>query len=579
MSAMQPYMGTTTGPVETLPTDEVKPQELEETGVASLRADLVCLLVIVLGFAGVLLAINPQHDYPIIDDWIYSDSVQSMLQTGQFTMPDQSQANLAGLIYWGAAWTKLFGFSISTLTYSTLALVLAGLLAFYGICRLARIPPAGALLAVGLLAANPLFLHLSYSFMTDVPFLALMLIACYFYMLGLRQGARLPFLWLVLAGLTAGWAFLIRQLGALIPAGFFLYLVIEGLPQRRWRWKEGLAVALVPGLIVAGWWLLMHDVPPSSAARSGAGWSSAFVMKEAWLRVILLRILYILPLAGLSALAALKFRRARLWLVGLWIAIVVVGMLWSNSVGETWLIQHEPPFTFQLGPISIEMPRQAYAFGGDGNIVRVDGIDFYEYTQQSIWTPEVWHALFAIGAVLGALLLAKMTDIAMDGLGALWRRWQVSPVMGFYLAGLFVFAVTVTLSGTFFDRYLLALLPFLLVMIMRGVRAWGRMAWTYSIVALVVLFTFSAVLKLDAMDHTNARWQAATWLTSHGTFPGAGYDYNRGIWAVDRPYQVADVQLPNFRVEATFPYLSRLSGFTTRYVIAQSREDTLRLGK
>jgi 4-amino-4-deoxy-L-arabinose transferase-like glycosyltransferase len=576
---MEPYMGVATEPAGTLAADEVEPQEVEEIGRESRRADLVCLLVIVLGFVGVLLLINPQHDYAIIDDWIYSDSVQAMLQSGQFDMPDQSQANLAGLTYWGAAWSKLLGFSTTTLTYSTLALALAGLLAFYGIARTMRVPPAGALLAVGLLAANPLFLHLSYSFMTDVPFAALMLVACYFYLLGLRRGARWNFLWLVPAGLIAGWAFLIRQYGALIPAGFFLYLFVEGIPSRRWRWKEGLAVALVPGAIIAGWWLLTHNVPPSSAARTGMLINANFVLKEPWLRVIALRALYILPLAGLSVPVAFKFRRGRWWLVGVWVVIVVVGMFWSNSVGEVWLGQHEPPFIFQLGPISIDMPQQAYSFGGDGNVLRVGGIDFYEYTQQSIWTPEVWRALFVVGALLGALLLAKVTDAAFDGLGALRRTGQISPTMGFYLVGVLVFAFTAALSGTFFDRYLLPLLPFLILAALRGVRSWGRPARVFSVAALVVIFTFSALLKLDAMDHTNARFQAAKWLTDHGTFPGAGYDYNRGFWAGDRPYQVADVQLPNFRVEATIPYLSRLSGFTTRYVLAQSREDVPQLSK
>ena len=36
---------------------------------------------------------------------------------------------------------------------------------------------------------------------------------------------------------------------------------------------------------------------------------------------------------------------------------------------------------------------------------------------------------------------------------------------------------------------------------------------------------------------------------------------------------IADLPLPGFRVEARFPYTSRLSGLETRYVLAQSKID------
>src|SRR5688500_10058077 len=147
--------------------------------------DLFNIIAIVAGLGILLLLIPPEHDYPIVDDWIYAGSVRDLLQTGTFTLPTHSQASLIGLTYWGAAWAKLFGFSFTTLTYSTLVLALAALLAFYGIARTINVPPWGALLGTALLAFNPIFLHFSYSFMTDVPFLALVLIACYCYTKGI----------------------------------------------------------------------------------------------------------------------------------------------------------------------------------------------------------------------------------------------------------------------------------------------------------------------------------------------------------------------------------------------------------
>src|SRR5205814_6100407 len=66
--------------------------------------DFTCLCIIVAGGLGLLLLIPPQHEYPIIDDWIYARSVQHQMATGAFQMPGQSQASLVGLTLWGTIW-------------------------------------------------------------------------------------------------------------------------------------------------------------------------------------------------------------------------------------------------------------------------------------------------------------------------------------------------------------------------------------------------------------------------------------------------------------------------------------------
>jgi len=105
-------------------------------------------------------------------------------------MPALSQANLVGLTVWGAGWSQLLGFSFTTLTYSTLFMSFVALFSFYGVARATGTPPWGALLGTALLAYNPLFVHLSYSFMTDVPFIALMLLSCFCYIRGAQGHGR-----------------------------------------------------------------------------------------------------------------------------------------------------------------------------------------------------------------------------------------------------------------------------------------------------------------------------------------------------------------------------------------------------
>src|SRR4051794_14269705 len=280
-----------------VPAPDTAPLEVEEAR-APVRpgVDRRNVLLIIAGFVGVLLLIPPGHEYPIIDDWIYAGSVQNQLTTGAFSMPPQSQANLAGLTLWGTLWARVFGLSYTTLTAATLALGLVGLLAFYGLARRVDVPPAGALLGTALLGFNPLFLHLSYSFMTDVPFLALVLVACYGYVRGLQApaGAR-GLVWLWEAGLFIGWAFLIRQFALLAPLAFGGVLLLNGLWTRRWRWRELLLIVLVPGLIMGAWTFYTRDWPPTPTSAAAMARAQVYVFKEPWLRVFLLRAFTILP--------------------------------------------------------------------------------------------------------------------------------------------------------------------------------------------------------------------------------------------------------------------------------------------
>ena len=80
--------------------DKPQPQSGEEPTLS--RADLRNLAIIVAGFFAVLIFIPPQHEYPILDDWIYAGSVRDMLEKGRFIMPDMSQAILVGQTLWGA---------------------------------------------------------------------------------------------------------------------------------------------------------------------------------------------------------------------------------------------------------------------------------------------------------------------------------------------------------------------------------------------------------------------------------------------------------------------------------------------
>jgi Dolichyl-phosphate-mannose-protein mannosyltransferase len=579
----------------------------------------VCLAAIAVGWVAVLLIIPPQHEYPIIDDWIYARSVQHQVATGAFEMPAQSQASLVGLTLWGTAWVRLFGFSFTVLTYSTLVLALGALYAFYGIAREVGVPPLGALLGTGLLALNPIFFHLSYSFMTDVPFMCMLLLGSYCYIRGLKTGpksengrlwTRTPEFWTLLGGVFAGCSFLVRQFGLLLPVGFVLYLVLDGIVSQRWRWRQMIAVAVLPALVITGWYIWSHDMPPSAAATYAREKSRAFLWSETWLRLFTQRAATVIPLTALFAWTAVKVPRrpaqAYLPFLFLWGAIMA------------------------LAVFTISLPRDTYSFVGIGNIVRTGGIDFFEYNQEPIWTPEVWKGLTLLGAALSVPVLAQMShglvewvvrgrQLRAESMGASegrrgtaqqsaispaaahrlvlstlpfrrvpkesgsvgptpisapWTPRGLSPITGFYLVGGGIFVVSLGLLADLYDRYTLGFLPFVFLFLVRASPKWGRLGWGYAIVALLVLSSFTLAAKADFIDHNNARWQAGRWLQARVPVPvQVGFDWNNWYGFSNLVYQVSDIHIEGYRTDHRFPYFSRLAGFTTRYVLAESRLD------
>jgi 4-amino-4-deoxy-L-arabinose transferase-like glycosyltransferase len=562
---MQPYTGTEPATLQV-----AEAVERAQLGPTERLKELRNLMFIASGWIAVLLILPPQHEYPIIDDWIYAGSVQHLLSTGVFVMPPLSQANLVGLTFWGAGWAQLLGFSFTTLTYSTIFMSFVALFSFYGVARATDTRPWGALLGTALLAYNPLFVHLSYSFMTDVPFIALMLLSCFCYIRGIQGHGRV---WFWIGGLMAGWSFLIRQFGALIPVAFLAYLLLDSLLTRKLRIRDLVETVILPAIIVAGWIIWSWGTPPNAASVEVSKFAANFIMKEPWLRVILERSLVLLPIIALSAACAIKIRRSRLWLVAVSSIIMLLVLLNVDLPTEQWIETHLPDYSAQIGPVTINFSNELFTFGDAGNIIRITGIDFFEYPQQAIFTPEVWHALWIAGLVLGVLLLAKCGDAFLDWLRDRRQNEPLSPVTALYLLGAGIFVVSVALLGAVFDRYVLVVLPFVLLFLIRGSGSWGRAAWTYSIVMLAIITTSTLLAKADNIDHDNARWQAGQWMLTRTGAVHVGYDFNN--WDSQQSsdtYVVADAPgpPPNFRIEQQFPYFSRLGGFTTRYLYAES---------
>ena len=130
-----------------------------------------------------IVFVNPLGEFALNDDWFYVDAVKRFSLHG-FTMGNWITPSLIGQVLYAKLFTSLFGFSLSVLRLSTLLLSGVGMLFFYLLLRALQLPHQKVFFISLLLFFNPLFFHLSFTFMTDIPALAFAIVGLYFYKKG-----------------------------------------------------------------------------------------------------------------------------------------------------------------------------------------------------------------------------------------------------------------------------------------------------------------------------------------------------------------------------------------------------------
>jgi hypothetical protein len=206
------------------------------------------ILVLVYCFAAILL--HPFANFPFHDDWTYAWSVEHLLNTGELRILDWSVHYPFAQILWGTLFCLPYGFSFSALRVSTVVLGWIGALALYATLREFGRNRAESLFGTLIVVANPVVFVLTFSFMTDVPFLSVSNIAFLFIVRGLSR-RNLFEIWLGCA-LGAG-AFFIRQIAIALPGSLLLYVLLAP-SYRSWRFilpplTFTLLICLMPFLI------------------------------------------------------------------------------------------------------------------------------------------------------------------------------------------------------------------------------------------------------------------------------------------------------------------------------------------
>jgi hypothetical protein len=532
------------------------------------RRDALNVALLLVAFVLVLLVVPPGRSYPVIDDWIYGQSVQRLLAL-DYRPHDYALTSALGHLVWGAVFVWLFGFSFSVLTAANLIISAACLGVFYLLLRQTGIAPGYALFGTALLGCNPIYLHLSYSYMTDITFMLYVLAACTCYIKGAVTDNSA---WLWAGGGLSALGYLTRQPGVLVAVAALFYLWWV----RQLSARTALATALLPALAVAAFmvWertqlvpLVSYTVDDFLRGKLEDPWGAVVTQAQ--------RLVLVAPALGWALLPLLT--RAR---KAIMVPVVFTGFVFFLIRGVTIAGTMFPEF---------------------GNVVDRTGFVMYEFNALPVWNIVVWSLIALLGTFILSVFIVSCGERVVEWVRS--RPWrgarEADPTLLLYVTAALIGLLTIA-APYLYDRYLLPLVPLLMVPALRTLQVTTIdrvQAWRWA--SVLVLLLFFVIAQTDHRAKATARWEAAEGIVAQGVLPEhviAGFEwtgwmyYEKAVAYVrqsgttdlrdlvgptrvieDAEYMVSEVQVEGYDVIRRLLYNAWLEGGQERAVLVLKR--------
>lgn len=553
-----------------------------------------------LAYAGLIVAcmlvVSPIAEFPLNDDWLYAKMAQNTLDAGAYVAHPFVAANATLHTIWGAAVIAVCGFSYTALRVSTL---LFTFLTAWFASRAAQEAGAGrrtAFLAGLVILVNPVVINLSYTFMTDIMFLAMLTVATWGYVRAFRTGHARD---LAIGSTFSVCAMLIRQMGVLHPAVFVIAWTMVFARRKTWpslKQVGAFAVPLILGAVVYEW-----------AKQTSGGiytWPNAW--ERAPVSIIVLQIgryvfasciyfgLFLLPFAIAYGLWLTRRPSAWTWMRTYWAGMILI---WLTMFGCGFMLMPRaapmPLLTniirnFGVGPLTLHDTTHLYPGWGPVQF----GAMFW-------WTVTALSMLSA--TVLAVELFARFVRPALwktatgRRAGSHVRHAQYLFLVG--LAAAHLLALQNPWVTVLFDRYLLpSLMPLAILSAVLLTRINAQRTVTVALAVCLACLAFSLVSLQDYFAWNRARWEAVEILrTEYGATNQqieGGYEFNGAFtsdaymevndstdfldtglyawWTFDPEYAITFLPREGFTWERDVPYFSWL-GMEERHVVILKR--------
>lgn len=497
--------------------------------------DMACIAIL---FCVSLIITNPVGDFPLNDDWSFGLAVKHLLEHGEFRPTGWTAMSLITQVLWGSLFSLPAGFSFTALRLSTLTLSLLGVLATYLLIRELRQPRWLACLASLTLAFTPIYFALSHTFMTDVPYTAIMVMASLVFVRNLNTGSDQT---LYLGTSLALAATLTRQLAICVPLAFAVSSILKtGFGKREILRASLPAIVCIGALIAFQLWLAATGrLPACYAAQNDKLFHSLSNPKA-------------ILIVAANAFPALLY-------VGLFLMPVLIVFLGGNTASlwpNTKVLLIFSTSGMGIGALVtfLKWGKGHLLLPCQGNVLVRSGIgpaylhdtEILQLNHIASLPASFWRVVSIIG-LIGAILLLTALGLTVINLARKLRSARLDSKEAasvFLLLSAVIYLLPLLMVG-YFDRYLVPTIPFLAGGIasacMHNLRT-TRSNWICGSLAPVLLLVFGGYSICGTRDYLawhRIRWEALNDLMKKGVKPGeidGGVEFN-GLYLYDPHYE------------------------------------------
>lgn len=458
------------------------------------------------------LIVRPFGDYPINDDWSYAKSVVILQNEQRLDIGDWPAMTLVTHLLWGLLFVKVFGFSFLTLRLSTIVSMLIGMWVLNKlVIRITENKLAGFIACLTLLF-NPIYFSCTNTFMTDVNFLTLTIIAIYLAFDFFSAGTNSSFYLVFLISLLM---VMLRQYGIIAPIAFTCACFF--ISDKRWFFVSiAVALTMLIYLVLQQYENHLKTVLPPWAAYKFSGaipltqyafWQTFIGTFAGRYRIIILHVaVYTFPFVVAYTPSILKANSVRLCMTLVAGIGLVVYFLYKDQ-------------NFQVGNVFNET-----AVGPDTTFETLKGTygefpHFYSKTFDTILSVLKY---IIITWAFTILILFSIKSVRSGG-------FKLRPMAVFLSSFFLPYCFAIIITETFFDRYqlpyiLLALVAF--VFMNKTVDL--KPQWSFF-----TLLAFGYVSVLGSRDYftmNDHKWEAYRYLKEEKNIPkeeiNGGFEVN-----------------------------------------------------
>lgn len=520
-----------------------------------------------------VVVVGPSGEFPLNDDWAYSDVVKGILADGKYRVGDWPAMTLWTHVWLGALVCKLAGgFSYTVLRLVMIVLGLVGVLLFGRLVKRISGKDSVAFLGMIALGFNPLYFSLAHTYMTDISFLFFFLGGLFFYLKAIDSDSNVHWILAIICAISA---VLIRQFGLLLPVCFGLAALFRPAGRRRIFWA--LSGIVLTWAALKGYTLWLASVQPLPVSFGDLGnlagrfnlWTIQTQFLERMGGFLFLLGLFLLPFHFFALPYSIRRLSVRP-------AILILSILITISFSMYFAVK-----TWDDGPLGNIL----YDFGLGPFALK----DFEMGLGQVYTLPAgLWKGIKGLSILGSTVMVFNLISLIINYLNTF--SFRVTSMRAFQ-TGLALFAggyfVYLNLDWANFDRYYLLLITCLLLLVVPGKEGYFPPWW---ILAGCLFYTpiiwFSIAGTHDYLAWNRVRWDLLNEAMKHDKIPATlidgGFEFNASFktgpanpgtqtaghlpagiswWFVaDDQYVITTGDLPCYQTRKKADYKSWISG-------------------